>query len=165
MSGQSPSGRAPSDPAPSGPERETLLVVVAALIVSEGRILACRRRKGDAFELKWEFPGGKVAPGESPQAALARELQEELGVGASVGKEIYRTRHRYAGMCREIELMFFAVQADPSAMRNLAFDQIAWVPLADLSSLDFLPADRELIGLLSSGRLAAALRDQEKTSS
>jgi 8-oxo-dGTP diphosphatase len=125
------------------------LVVVAAVIESDGRVLACQRRKNDAFGLKWEFPGGKVQPGESPAEALARELQEELGVEATIGEEIYRTRHRYAEMAREIELIFFAARANEKDMHNLAFEQMRWVRQEDLAELDFLPADRKFVAKLA----------------
>jgi 8-oxo-dGTP diphosphatase len=125
------------------------LVVVAALIESDGGILVCQRRKNDAFGLKWEFPGGKVQPGESPAAALARELKEELGVDATIDEEIYRTRHRYAELAREIELIFFAARAGKNEMRNFAFEQMRWVKPGELAALDFLPADREFIAILA----------------
>ncbi len=136
------------------PSRSTEpLVVVAALIESRGRILACQRRKNDAFGLKWEFPGGKVQPGEQPAQALARELKEELGVEAAIGEELYRTRHRYKEMSREIELIFFAAHADEKDTRNLAFEQMRWVRPEDLAELDFLHADREFVAKLA-GRTA-----------
>jgi 8-oxo-dGTP diphosphatase len=125
------------------------LIVVAALIESGGRILACQRRKNDAFGLKWEFPGGKVKQGETPTEALARELKEELGVDATIGEEIYRTRHRYAEMAREIELIFFSARTRNSDMRNLAFEEMRWVKPSELATLDFLPADREFIAMLA----------------
>ncbi len=129
------------------------LVVVAAVIESHGRILACQRRKNDAFGLKWEFPGGKVQPGEQPAQALARELKEELGVEAAIGEEVYRTRHRCAEMARELELIFFTAQANETDMRNLAFEEMRWVRPEDLADLDFLPADREFVAKLG-GRAA-----------
>ena len=124
------------------------ILVVAAVIRSRGRILACQRRKNDAFGLKWEFPGGKAKPGETAEQALARELKEELDVEARVGAELYRTRHKYAELAREIELVFFSVRADKSAMRNLAFQEMRWVEPGDLATLDFLPADRDFIARL-----------------
>jgi 8-oxo-dGTP diphosphatase len=138
--------RAKSRPAPRSRER---LVVVAALIELDGRILACQRRKNDAFGLKWEFPGGKVQRGENPADALARELKEELGVDAAIGEEIYRTRHRYAELAREIELIFFAARAERNNMRNLAFQQMRWVTPGELPGLDFLPADQEFVAMLA----------------
>jgi len=138
--------RAKSRPGPRARER---LVVVAALIESDGKILACQRRKNDAFGLKWEFPGGKVDGDENPAEALARELKEELGVDAAIGEEIYRTRHRYAELAREIELIFFAARAEWGNMRNLAFEQMRWVTPGELAALDFLPADREFVVMLA----------------
>ncbi len=130
-----------------------MLRVVAALIEHEGRLLVCQRRKDDSFALQWEFPGGKMRAGEKPAAALARELQEELGVAAEIGRELYRTRHRYQEMKEELELTFLAARVDPAAISNLAFEQMRWVAPADLPLLNFLPADRELIAKLASGEL------------
>jgi len=128
------------------------LTVVAALIEQCGLILICQRRKGSPFELKWEFPGGKVKPGESPQQALERELQEELQVSAKIGPELYRTRHRYAEMDREIELIFFAATLGPETMMNRAFETIVWAERARLPTYDFLEADRELVERLAKAR-------------
>lgn len=130
-----------------------MLTVVAALIESDGKLLVCQRRRDDSFALMWEFPGGKTQPGESLTDALARELQEELGVKARIGKEIYRTRHQYAELSEPIELIFFAANLDAASVQNLVFEQIAWRDPASLPEMNFLPADRELIEQLSSGAL------------
>ncbi|HEY4739894.1 MAG TPA: (deoxy)nucleoside triphosphate pyrophosphohydrolase [Candidatus Acidoferrales bacterium] len=148
--------RSPARAAPSDLSDEKPLLVVAALIASEGRVLACQRHRTDAFALRWEFPGGKVRPHETPEQALARELHEELGIAAEIGDEVYRTRHRYAQMAREIELIFFTAGGDTAGIQNRVFEQIRWVAPADLAALDFLPADRELIHLLSTGKLKAS---------
>lgn len=134
-----------------------MLTVVAALIESDGKILACQRRRGSRFELMWEFPGGKVDPGESPEAALARELREELDVAAEIGPELYRVRHKYPEMNQPIELIFFAAKVNPAEVTNLEFEQIVWREPHSLPELNFLPADRELIYKLANGsiRLAA----------
>jgi mutator protein MutT len=128
--------------------------VVAALIQENGRLLICQRRRDDSFPLKWEFPGGKVRPGETPAVALERELREELGVRCTVGMEVYRVFHRYAEHAEEIELKFFAVELSGARPRNLAFEQFEWAEASRLPEYDFLPADRELIGQLASGALA-----------
>ena len=130
-----------------------MITVVAALIESQGKILACQRRRGDAFELLWEFPGGKLEPGETPRQALVRELREELGVEANIGAEVYRTRHEYAEMKTPLELIFFAASADTSRIHNRVFEQIQWRSPELLTELDFLPADRELIEKLASGAI------------
>lgn len=131
-----------------------MIRVVAALIERDGRLLVCQRRKNGTFPLKWEFPGGKIKPGESPAEALARELKEELGADATIGPELYRTRHRYAEHSDEIELSFFLAALGNEAVSNLAFEQIQWTEPAALPTFDFLPADRELIDLLATGTLS-----------
>ncbi|MGB8802442.1 MAG: NUDIX domain-containing protein [Candidatus Acidiferrales bacterium] len=125
-----------------------MLTVVAGLIEAEGKILVCQRRRGDTFELMWEFPGGKLQAAETAAEGLARELREELGVGARVGEEVFRTRHRYAEMRDEIELIFFAAALDAAAVRNIVFERIEWRAVETLGELNFLPADREFVGKL-----------------
>jgi mutator protein MutT len=129
--------------------------VVAALIEEKGRILICQRRAGDHFAHLWEFPGGKVERGETLEAALRRELLEELGVESSIGPEYHRVHHQYAGMPAALELVFFrATLAAPP--RNLAFERIEWVLRSGLADYEFLPADRELVAQLASGSAASA---------
>jgi 8-oxo-dGTP diphosphatase len=131
-----------------------MITVAAALIENNGKLLVCQRRRTDPFPLLWEFPGGKLQPGETPEAALARELREELGVTAQIGRKIYRTRHKYEEMSGEIDLVFFAARADPAEMQNLAFERMEWREIPALAELNFLPADRELISLLAAGAIS-----------
>ena len=130
-----------------------MLTVVAALIECEGKILVCQRRRGDTFELLWEFPGGKRKLGEKLEVALARELREELGVESRVGREVYRTRHRYRGMAQGIELVFFAAQVESGKVRNRVFERIAWREPKTLRAADFLPADKKLVEKLAKGKV------------
>jgi 8-oxo-dGTP diphosphatase len=130
-----------------------MLTVVAALIERDGKVLACQRRRRDTFGLLWEFPGGKKHPGETPAQALQRELREELDVEAEVGAEIYRTHHRYSELAEPIELVFFAAAIGGQPVRNLAFESMEWRAPATLLELNFLPADRELVRMLSTGAL------------
>ena len=130
-----------------------MLTVVAALIEANGKLLVCQRRRRGTFALLWEFPGGKKKAGETLEQALARELHEELGVTAQIGREVYRTPHQYAEMSDAIELIFFVVQANPAEMRNRVFENIEWRAPESLAELNFLPADRELIEKLASGNL------------
>jgi 8-oxo-dGTP diphosphatase len=132
-----------------------MLTVVAGLIEAEGRVLVCQRRRGDTFELMWEFPGGKLQAGETAAAGLARELLEELGVVARVGEEVFRTRHRYAEMREEIELIFFAAAVEAAAVRNIVFERMEWRAVEDLAELNFLPADREFVAKLARRELKA----------
>ncbi|MGB6546029.1 MAG: (deoxy)nucleoside triphosphate pyrophosphohydrolase [Candidatus Acidiferrales bacterium] len=127
-----------------------MVTVVAALIEENGRILICQRSRSGSFPLSWEFPGGKVEPGETLVQALAREIHEELGVACTVGAEQYRTRHRYAQqpeLADGLELIFFSVQIS-GPPQNLAFAQIIWERIEALGDYDFLPADRELVAQL-----------------
>ncbi len=135
------------------PALAAAITVVAALIQKGSRILICQRRKNDRFPLFWEFPGGKVQAQEMPEEALARELAEELGVQARIGQEIYRTRHRYPELDRELELKFFSASLDRAEIENRAFEQVLWAESAVLEQYAFLPADLELVRLLSRGEL------------
>lgn len=132
-----------------------MLTVVAGLIEAEGKILVCQRRRGDTFEFMWEFPGGKLQMGERPEEGLARELREELAVEAVVGAEVFRTRHRYADMSEAIELLFFAVVVEPTAVRNIVFESTEWRTAETLGDLNFLPADREFVEKLARREIVA----------
>jgi 8-oxo-dGTP diphosphatase len=133
-----------------------MLTVVAGLIEAEGKILVCQRRRGATFELMWEFPGGKLQLGETAEQGLARELREELGGEALVGKEVFRTRHRYAEMREEIELIFFSAVVEAAAVRNVVFERMEWRAVDDLAELNFLPADREFVEKLGRREIGAA---------
>jgi 8-oxo-dGTP diphosphatase len=127
------------------------LTVVAALILRDSRILVCQRRRDDSHPLQWEFPGGKVETGEIPEEALARELREELGVEATIGRELFRTRHRYREFRPELELIFFQASVEPSAMlQNLVFEGFEWADSSALPDYNFLEADEEFVALLAS---------------
>ncbi len=128
--------------------------VVVALISRDSKLLVCQRKRNDSHGLRWEFPGGKVEAGESPAEALARELREELGVAATIGSEVFRTRHRYKELRDDLILIFFwANIGDSALLQNLAFERFEWAGPSALSSYDFLPADKELIDLLASGSI------------
>jgi 8-oxo-dGTP diphosphatase len=131
--------------------RKPDLTVVAALILRDSKILVCQRRRDDTHALQWEFPGGKVEPGEQLQAALARELREELAVDATVGNEVFRTRHRYRESPKELELIFFKANVDPAAaLQNLVFEKFEWANPSELPGYDFLEADEEFVARLAS---------------
>ena len=129
------------------------MVRVTAGIIRDGdKVLVCQRRRGSAFELKWEFPGGKVEDGEDPRACLARELREELAVEAAIGPEVHRTTYEYPNGF-DVELMFYRVDGFSGSPQNHAFESVLWVVPGELPGLDFLEADRELVALLAAGRL------------
>jgi len=124
------------------------ITVVAGLIWQAGRVLICQRRRGNTHELKWEFPGGKVEPGETYEESLRRELHEELGIEAEIGPERYRTSHRYPGQYT-VHLIFFDIAVFRGQLDNHVFEQIRWATPADLPTFDFLDGDAELIARLS----------------
>jgi 8-oxo-dGTP diphosphatase len=118
--------------------------VVAAVIERDGRILIAQRKNLGYHPLKWEFPGGKVEPGEAPEAAVIRELAEELGIAARVDRELMRYEYQYPGRSR-ILLIFYRVVDFDGDPRNLDFEQLRWEHPDRLSDYDFLEGDREFI--------------------
>jgi 8-oxo-dGTP diphosphatase len=138
-----------SNSRPAGP---ALRFVAAALIVRGGEVLICQRRPDQPMGLQWEFPGGKIEQGESPEQALTRELNEELGIKASVGARVTHIRHNYRHG-GAVDLQFFAVHEFTGELENRIFQQFRWVRLEDLPQYDFLTADRGLIRDLAAGKL------------
>ncbi|HWZ81323.1 MAG TPA: (deoxy)nucleoside triphosphate pyrophosphohydrolase [Terriglobales bacterium] len=126
--------------------------VVAALIVKDGKILACQRTRHQVMPLKWEFPGGKIEDGEQPRDAMRRELQEELGIEAVVGDEVSRVVHEYPGG-GSVELRFYVVRSYKGEIENRIFKEIRWVNRAGLGKLDFLEADVTVLKDLAAGKL------------
>ena len=126
--------------------------VVAALIVKDGKLLVCQRTRHQTMPLKWEFPGGKIEEGEQPRDALRRELDEELGILATVGDELARIQHEYpnGGM---VELRFYLVREFKGEIENRIFREIQWAAPADVPTFDFLEADLTLVKDLAAGKL------------
>jgi 8-oxo-dGTP diphosphatase len=137
-----------------------LRLVVAALIqrgtVGDGssgvEVLICQRKADQPMSLKWEFPGGKIEAGESSEDALARELDEELGIKAVIGRRVAQVRHKYRNG-GSIDLQFFVVREFDGALENRIFNDVRWAPLGELPGYDFLAADLGLIRDLSEGKL------------
>jgi 8-oxo-dGTP diphosphatase len=135
--------------------RPVRLVVAALILRGNGtglEVLICQRKADQPMSLKWEFPGGKIESGESAERALARELDEELGIAAVIGKRVARVRHKYRNG-GTIDLQFFAVREFQGEMENRIFNDVRWAPLVELPGYDFLAADLGLIRDLSEGKL------------
>jgi len=130
--------------------------VVAALILrgsaAEREVFICQRRPDQPMGLKWEFPGGKIEPGETPKDALARELSEELGIAAEIGEHITTVHHTYRNG-GAIEIQFFAVTEFRGDLDNRIFHEMRWSSLEQLPDYDFLAADLTLIRDLADGKL------------
>ncbi len=121
-----------------------MLTVVAAILERDGRLLIGQRRPGGSHALKWEFPGGKVEAGESPEQAIVRELREELAIEASDVHEIHRYEYAYPGK-RPLELIFLKVPTFTGEPVNQAFARIAWAAPHDFHRYDFLDGDRDFL--------------------
>ena len=121
------------------------IVVTAAVVERDGAYLVTRRLRGTHLEGFWEFPGGKCESGETVEDCLIREIREELGCAMTVGARLLSVAHDYTD--RRVQLHFFQCDllGDPQALLG---QEIKWVPRAQLRSLNFPPADDELIRLL-----------------
>jgi 8-oxo-dGTP diphosphatase len=135
----------------------TPLLVSAGIIHRDGKVLVGQRRRADRHPLKWEFPGGKVESGETPQQALIRELREELKIEASVGSELARYEHEYPSGSR-VHLLFFSIPAYTGQLVGQVFEQIQWVDVHDLPTLDFLDGDFDFVRRLARGDFRSVLK-------
>jgi 8-oxo-dGTP diphosphatase len=127
-------------------------IVVAAIIERDDRrLLIGQRRRNDTSSLKWEFPGGKLEGDETPEAALARELKEELGATLRKSVEIGRVRHKYATAAEELEIRFFVAEIVEAELIPHKFERIVWVLPKELAEYDFLQANAELVAKLATG--------------
>jgi len=124
------------------------LIVVAGVLCREGKLLIGQRMPNDRHGLKWEFPGGKVEPGETPKEALVRELREELGVECTIGRELARYEHVTKGK-GPLLLLFMQVERCEGEPHAEAFEQIKWEMPAVLVEYDFLDGDLDIVRRLS----------------
>jgi 8-oxo-dGTP diphosphatase len=126
--------------------RARKLVVAALVRAGDGRVLLTQRRADQPMPLLWELPGGKVEPGEAPVDALAREIREELGCAARVGRIDEVVFHAYA----EFDLYMLVYRCELlGEPRAVEVAQLAWVPPAELPSYPVLPADVTLVERLA----------------
>ena len=125
------------------------IVVLAAIVEREGRLLVTRRLENTHLAGYWEFPGGKCDPHETHAACLARELEEELGVRAIVGNEVLVTEHEYPERRVRLHFRECEIEGEPEARLG---QELRWVERSELRTMQFPDADRELIEKLSSKR-------------
>ena len=126
--------------------------VVAALIVRGSQILICQRTKYQPMALQWEFPGGKIEPGEEAKAALHRELEEELAIKATIGPEVANITYNYRNG-GGVDLHFFKVEHFEGEIENRIFKEVIWAERATLPRYDFLEADKALVADLAKGKI------------
>jgi 8-oxo-dGTP diphosphatase len=138
----------------NGNQRENpreVRLVVAGLLLRGDTVLICQRRPNQPMALQWEFPGGKVEPGETAEQALIRELNEELGITAEIGPRVTRILHTYRSGSA-VDLQFFEVHKFEGELENRIFNTFQWTPLSQLPNYEFLVADRELVKDLAAGK-------------
>jgi 8-oxo-dGTP diphosphatase len=127
---------------------ESLIVVAAALVDAEGRTLLQQRAPGRAMAGLWEFPGGKVEPGERPEAALARELREELGIEVAEGALVPGPFASADNGGRHMLLLLYLCRAWEGDPQALDAAELRWVRLAEMAALPMPPADIPLVAML-----------------
>ena len=132
---------------PPSSEARRPVEVAAGLLRDGDLVLVCQRLATAVHPLRWEFPGGKVEPGESPEACLQRELLEELDIDATIGVRLASVEYLYPDG-PHVRVHFFDVVTHRGRITNHVFERIDWRPVARLSELDFLDADRPLVTLL-----------------
>ncbi|HWY26944.1 MAG TPA: (deoxy)nucleoside triphosphate pyrophosphohydrolase [Candidatus Angelobacter sp.] len=131
-------------------------VVAAVIERADRRLLIGQRRRNDTSPLKWEFPGGKVEKNEAPEAALARELREELGAQLLRCAPIGKVQHKYANVGEMLEILFYAAAIKEDEVSPKSFERIAWVLPKELGDYDFLAANAQLIANLATGKIKPA---------
>lgn len=139
----------PQNPIDPGPRA---LRVLAAVLEKEGRWLIARRKRGDRFGGLWEFPGGKMEPGETPEECLARELLEELGIRVRVGRHLGSVH--YSSPDFVIELIAYKVSHRSGSFRLLEHEEVRWVRPAEVSRFSLTEPDRILLRKLVGKRAA-----------
>lgn len=125
-----------------------VMEVAAGIIWRKGRFLAARRPPGKPMEGYWEFPGGKQEKDESPMDALRRELNEELGVDAHEITFWRDELYDYTERAVRVRLHFFHVAAFTGQPRSLEGQELRWVTPAEARTMDFLPADKDVLARL-----------------
>jgi 8-oxo-dGTP diphosphatase len=127
------------------------VLVAAGILVERDTLLICQRCRQDRYGLQWEFPGGKVEPGEELEDALRRELREELSIEAEIGEEVFRLEHQYPD--RFVEVVFFLVRSYRGLVENQVFEAVSWAPRNRLPEYNFLEADRALVARIAQGEI------------
>jgi 8-oxo-dGTP diphosphatase len=121
-----------------------MISVAVGIIRQDDTVLLCLRPDGKPYARQWEFPGGKLEAGESPEDCLRRELQEELGVRAEIGQLYHRESHLYPDSGR-FDVYYYIVPSFSGTLTNHVFGEMRWVPVNELESYDNLEGNRNVI--------------------
>ena len=117
--------------------------VMAAIIKDENRLLIAKRHSKDPLGGKWEFPGGKIEPGETPQECLVREIKEELGVEVKIGP--FYDDNVYSSQDHDIHLLFYWAEVINGEVIPVVHDDLKWTTIEELAHFDFAPADIPIV--------------------
>ena len=128
-----------------------IVKVTAAILEKDGKIIIAQRKSSDHLSGKWEFPGGKIEPGETPEACLARELKEEFDIGVAIGEYLGSSVHHYDHI--SIELMAYRASWVSGAISMNDHKAFRWVTVDELVSYDFAPADVPFVDMLRRGQI------------
>lgn len=124
-----------------------MIEVTAAIICKEGKFLICQRPKGKNCELLWEFPGGKIEPGETGEQCIVREIQEELGVTLRVLRKLTDVVYEYPD--RTVHLHFYVTEIESGGLVRKEHNAFAWITEADVPDYQFCPADTKMLSQIN----------------
>jgi 8-oxo-dGTP diphosphatase len=132
-----------------------MIKVAVGIIIQNGhsigsnvnRVLLCQRKKSARYGLKWEFPGGKLEAGETPEDCLRRELREELSISAEIGQLFHQQHYVYpdSGM---FDVFYYKVNAFTGTIVNHVFESFEWTPIVKLLEYDILDGNRDVVAKL-----------------
>ena len=117
--------------------------VVAAIIKDKSRLLIAKRHSKDPLAGKWEFPGGKIEPGETPEECLVREIREELRVEVEIGS--FYVDNVYGSKVQTIHLLFYWAKVINGEVTPIVHDDVKWITIKELASFDYAPADMPIV--------------------
>ena len=132
--------------------------VTAAILENDGRIIIAQRKRSDHLSGKWEFPGGKIEPGETPQACLARELKEEFDIGVTIGEYLGSNIHHYDHI--SIVLMVYRAAWISGTITMNDHKAYRWITVDQLNDFDFAPADIPFVDMLRNAHPERATSSQ-----
>ena len=124
-----------------------MIVVAAAVVIRDGRVLLTRRTEGQHLAGMWEFPGGKLEEGEPPEAAVVRECREECGIDVEVEDILDVTHHRYPE--KDVLLLFYRCRLVAGEVRHLQVADHAWVAVSEIASFALPPADGRVVARIA----------------
>lgn len=120
-----------------------MVEVTAAIICKDGKFLICQRPKGKNCELLWEFPGGKIEPGETGEQCIVREIQEELGVTLRVLRKLTDVVYKYPD--RTVHLHFYITEIESGELVRKEHNAFTWITEVDIPNYQFCPADAKML--------------------